>query len=326
MGTLHLPSYLSRRPLALDAREQPTVCVLCSHTCGIRVDVEGGKIKAVRADEHNPISGGYVCNKASSVGHSTHHDQRVTTPLRRGPDGELHPVSWDEAIREIAARLGEIRRRHGGRAVALVGVGGQANHMDAPYAIGFLQGLGSRRWFNAYAQEKTQNHLVDGWLFQASPGAFFHGDTERCGYLLVLGTNPKVSNRGRNANEALRAFGEKTGRRLVVVDPRETETARGAQRHLRIRPGSDCYLLLAMAAQIVQEGLQDRGFLETWARDAEVVVRLLGGLDVGPCWRGPAWRRPSCGRRRASLPGPRARRSCGIWASSTGASRRSTPT
>jgi anaerobic selenocysteine-containing dehydrogenase len=281
MGTLHLPPYLSCRPLALDARDQPTVCVLCSHTCGIRVDVEGGKIKAVRADESNPISGGYVCNKASSVARSTHHDQRVTTPLRRGPDGELHPVSWDDAIREIAARLGEIRRRHGGRSIALVGVGGQANHMDAPYAIGFLQGLGSRRWFNAYAQEKTQNHLVDGWLFQASPGAFFHGDTEACGYLLVLGTNPKVSNRGRNANEALRAFGEKTGRRLVVVDPRETETARGAQRHLRIRPGSDCYLLLAMAAQIVQEGLLDRAFLEAWARDTDVVVRLLRGLDVG---------------------------------------------
>lgn len=280
MATVQLPSYISRRPLALDAQGQPTVCVLCSHTCGIEVDVEGGKIKAVRGDEKNPISGGYVCNKASTVGRYAHHDQRVTEPLRRGPDGKLHPVSWDEAIGEIAARLGEIRRRHGGRSIALVGVGGQANHLDAPYAMGFLHGLGSRRWFNAYAQEKTQNHLVDGWLFQASPGAFFHADTEGCAYLLVLGTNPKISNRGRNANEMLRAFGEKTGRRLVVVDPRETETARGAQRHLRIRPGSDCYLLLAMAAQVVQEGLIDRVFVDAWTRDADVVVRLLEGLDV----------------------------------------------
>jgi anaerobic selenocysteine-containing dehydrogenase len=284
--------FVSTRPLPLDAKGLPTVCVLCSHTCGIKVDVEGGKIVDVRADDANPITTGYVCNKAFTIPRYVDHQQRVTTPLRRGADGELHPTTWDEAIAEIAARLRAIKAEHGARSVALVGIGGQANHMDAAFGMGFLQGLGSRRWFNAYAQEKTQNHLVDSWLFEASPGVIFHADAEHSQYLLVLGTNPRVSNRGHNANETLKAFSKGTaggagtgaapggGRRMVVVDPRETETARGASRHLRVRPGADCYLLLAMASVLAQEALVDSRFLDERVAGADVVLRLLQGMDV----------------------------------------------
>ena len=115
-----------------DGTDRATVCVLCSHNCGIRVDVRDGRIVAVRGDETNPITKGYVCNKAFSVAHYVEHGDRVRHPLRRTADGTFEQIDWGTAISEIAARLGEIRQRHSPRAIALVGVGGQANHMDAP--------------------------------------------------------------------------------------------------------------------------------------------------------------------------------------------------
>ena len=257
----------------------PTVCVLCSHNCGIRVDVKDGKITAVRGDETNPISKGYVCNKAFSVAHYVDHGDRVPYPMRRRPDGTFEEIDWDTAIGEIATKLDAIRRAHSPRAIALVGIGGQANHMDAPYALGFLRGLGSKRWFNAFAQEKTQHNLLDQWMFDASPTVFLHADTHHAKFLLVLGTNPKISNRGHNATDTFKMLAEDPSRTVVVVDPRETETTRTATRHLRARPGTDVYLLLAMAAIIVREGLADDAFLAERTIGLDVLRIELARVD-----------------------------------------------
>ena len=122
----------------------PTVCVLCSHNCGLRVDVVDGRIVEIRGDETNPITKGYVCNKAFEIDHYVEHGDRVRHPMRRRPDGTFEEVDWDTAIGEIAAKLVDIRQRHSPRSIALVGIGGQGNHMDAPYAMAFLRGTGSR--------------------------------------------------------------------------------------------------------------------------------------------------------------------------------------
>src|SRR4029450_11477157 len=96
---------------------------------GLRVDVRGGKIAEVHADERNPITEGYVCNKAFSIQTYVEHAQRTQHPLRRRPDGTFERISWDTAITEIAAKLCEIRDRHSPRAIALVGIGGRGDHM-----------------------------------------------------------------------------------------------------------------------------------------------------------------------------------------------------
>jgi anaerobic selenocysteine-containing dehydrogenase len=172
-----------------------------------------------------------------------------------------------------------------------VGIGGQGNHMDAPYAVGFLGGLGTRRLFNAFAQEKTQHCLIDQWMFDASPTAWFHPDQAHARYLLVLGTNPRISNRGHNATESFRSYAADPSRTTVVVDPRETETTRGADRHVRIRPGTDAYLLLAMATTIVSRDLVDRTFIAERTIDFEQLRDALAGVDVGEmasrCGLGP---------------------------------------
>jgi anaerobic selenocysteine-containing dehydrogenase len=271
---------ISSTPIALDADDLATVCVLCSHNCGIRVDVRDGRITDIRADESNPITQGYICNKAVTVDSYAHHEQRVTRPLRRTPHGGFEPVSWEVAIAEIAGKLGRLRDEHGPRSIALVGIGGQANHMDAPFASSFLHALGSRRWFNAYAQEKTQHHLVDQWMFDAPPMVFFHPDLEHVRYLVVMGTNPRISNRGHNPNETFKHLAKREDCTVVVVDPRETETTRGADRHLRVRPGSDAFLLLGMAAAVVQNELYDAEFLRDRTQGFDELRDLLARVDV----------------------------------------------
>ncbi|MBI3782493.1 MAG: molybdopterin-dependent oxidoreductase [Deltaproteobacteria bacterium] len=271
---------VSRAPLPLDAENLPTVCVLCSHNCGLRVDVKDGRITAIRGDESSPITAGYVCNKAFSIQHYVEHDQRVKHPLRRTADGRFERIGWDTAIAEISEKLTAIRAAHGARAIGLVGIGGQANHMDAPFGIGFLRGLGSKRWFNAFAQEKTQHSLVDQWLFNASPAVMLHADMEQANFMLVLGTNPRISNRGHNANETFQAFAKDPQRRLVVADPRDTETTRLAHVHLRVRPGTDAYLLLGMAATIVSGELADAKFLHEKTTDFEALRQVLAEVDI----------------------------------------------
>jgi anaerobic selenocysteine-containing dehydrogenase len=263
-----------------DGTNLATVCVLCSHNCGIRVDVKDGRIAAVRADETNPITRGYVCNKAFSIAHYVEHGDRVRHPMRRRPDGTFEQIDWATAIREVGGKLDAIRKQHSPRSIALVGIGGQGNHMDAPYGLGFLRGVGSKRWFNAFAQEKTQHNLLDQWMFDASPTTFLHADTDHARFLLVLGTNPKISNRGHNATDTFKMLADDPSRTVVVVDPRETETTRGATRHLRVKPGTDAYLLLAMAAVIVREGLDDRRFVDERTIGLDLLRAELTAVDV----------------------------------------------
>lgn len=277
--TVH-PS-ISKDPIPLDAVDLPTVCVLCSHNCGIRVDVADGRIVEVRPDESNPITAGYICNKAVTVPHYAHHGQRVEFPMKKRGDGSFERITWEQALDEIAAKLSRIRTEHSPRAIALCGVGGQANHLDAPYASSFLRAIGSRRWFNAYAQEKTQHHLIDQWMFDAAPSVFFHPDLEHVRYLIVMGTNPRISNRGHNPTETFKELGGREGCTVVAVDPRETETTRGAHRHLRVKPGGDVYLLLGMAATIVQNELYDAEFLRAKTDGFTEVRDALSRIDVG---------------------------------------------
>ncbi len=271
---------ISKHPIPRNATDLSTACVLCSHNCGIRVDVEEGVITKIVPDDRNPFTQGYVCNKAMTVSRYATHQQRVQEPLRRTPDGRFEPVSWEEAIEDIAARLTAIRLESGPRSIGVLGFGGQANHMDVPFGGAFVNALGTKRFFNSFAQEKHQHYLVDYWMFKASPKLFFHPDVENTNYLLVMGTNPRISNRGSRANVTLPALSKKEDCRVVVVDPRETETTRRADRHLRVKPAGDAFFLLAVAAHIVEQGLYDESFVGQRSVGFDEIRRALAAVDI----------------------------------------------
>lgn len=249
---------------------QSTACIMCGNSCGIQVKVEDDRIVKVRPDKKNPFSRGYVCNKAQAVGSYQHHNQRVLSPLRRAADGSFEEMDWDAATGEIGKKLRRIMDEHGGKAIALIGGGGQANHLDFPYAVSFLRGLGSRYHYNALGQEYTQKYWINGHMF-GSEGLDFHPDEHRCDVMLVIGTNPWISHGMQRARVVVKEISNDPNRKLIVVDPRRHETARKADVFLQIRPGTDIYLFLALINVIVQEGLCDEDYLANRTKDWDEV-------------------------------------------------------
>ncbi len=237
-----------------------TACIMCGNSCGIQVRVEDDRIVKVRPDKRNPFSRGYVCNKAQAAGSYQHHNQRVLSPLRRGADGSFEAIDWDTATSEIGKKLRKLIDEHGGRSVALIGGGGQANHLDFPYAVSFLGALGSRYHYNALAQEYTQKYWINGHMF-GSEGLDFHADEHRCDVFLVIGSNPWISHGRQRARLVLKDIRDDPNRKLIVVDPRRHETAQKADMYLQIRPGADVYFFLALINAIVKEGLCDEDYI-----------------------------------------------------------------
>lgn len=256
-----------------------TACILCSRNCGLRVDTEGGRIVGVRGDESHPVSKGYLCQKAARLAYYQENADRLEHPLRREPDGTFVRVGWDEALADIAARLIGIRTRHGGGAFAFYGGGGQGNHLGGAYSRQLLKAMKSRFVYSALAQEKTGDFWVNGRLF-GDQRCHVTEDVEHADFVLFIGTNPFQAHGIPNARATLRELKRDTERTVVVIDPRATETARSADMHLQVRPGTDAFLLAAMLAIIVREGLHDRAFLARRCAGFAEVEAALGAIPV----------------------------------------------
>ncbi len=256
-----------------------TACNLCSLNCGVEIQVEAGRFARIRGDREHPSSRGYLCQKASRLDFYQNHAGRLTHPLRRRPDGKFDRIDWDTAIREVAARLVEIRHRHGGHAIAYYGGGGQGNHLGGAYAVPFRAALGTPYIYNSLAQEKTGDFWVNGELFGRQTCHLTEG-IEESAYAIVIGANPWQSHGVPRARQVLREIAKDPKRTLVVVDPRRTRTAELADVHLQVRPGTDAFLMLAMLGVIAQEGLEDREFLATRASGHEELLERLRAVPV----------------------------------------------
>ncbi|MEM7052283.1 MAG: molybdopterin-dependent oxidoreductase [Acidobacteriota bacterium] len=255
---------------------QKTACIFCSLNCGLEVRTEGRAITEVRGDPDHPGSQGYVCEKARRITAYQSAADRITTPLRRRPDGSFEPVSWDTAIREVADRLASIRERHGGEKILFYGGGGQGNHLGGTYCESTLKALGVRYRSNALAQEKSGEFWVNGKML----GAGVHGDFEHAEVGLFLGKNPWHSHGFARARAVINAFKKDPNRTLIVVDPRRSETAARADIHLQLEPGTDAWCLAALVAILVQEDLVAHDWVAAHADGFDRVAPLFADIDV----------------------------------------------
>src|SRR5947207_114166 len=252
-----------------------TACNLCYINCGIEVWVNDGRLEKVRGDRSSPKSQGYLCNKATRIPYYAHHRDRLTTPLRRRADGGFDAIEWDVAIAEIADRLRDIVDRYGGKTIALYGGGGQGNHAGGAYANAMLRALGSRHVFNALSQEKTGDFWVNGHMF-GSQTCHTAEDVHHCDLLFVIGANPWIAHGFPNARDQLNDIRKDPNRKMIVIDPRRSETAERADLHLAVRPGADAFLLGAILARLIQRDAIDHDFIEQHTEGyAEVRDALL---------------------------------------------------
>ena len=254
-------------------------CSLCEACCGLAFEIADNRILSVRPDKDDVFSKGYVCPKGVAMA-AVHNDpDRLRRPMLRKPDGGFEPVSWQDAFDLAASRLAEIRRRHGDDAVALYwGNPSGHNHGAMLLLQPLTAALGTRNRYSAGSQDANPRLAVSYFLY-GSAFSIPVPDIDRTDYFLCLGANPLISNgsvmtapdlRGR-----IRAV-RKRGGRVVVVDPRRTETTAEADEHVSIRPGGDAALLLAMVNTLIAENRVDRVFLDRWTSGWERVAQLIG--------------------------------------------------
>ena len=261
---------------------KPTACILCECNCGLEVELGGEDDRhqvRLRGDKRHPASQGYACEKAHRLDHYQHARDRLTTPLRRRPDGSFEAIDWDTAIREVAARLAAVRDTHGGESIFYYGGGGQGNHLPGAYATATRRALGARYRSSALAQEKTGEF----WVSDRMLGTSTRADFEHCDVALFLGKNPWHSHSIPRARVTLKEIAQDPARTMIVIDPRRTETADLADIHLQVRPGGDAWLLAAMLAILVEEDRIDHGFVAAHAVGLEPVVAALRAVPIAAC-------------------------------------------
>lgn len=255
---------------------QPTACILCECNCGIVVQVEDGRLARIRGDKAHPGSQGYTCNKALRLDHYQNNRARLTSPMRRRPDGTFEQIDWDTAIVEIAEGFKHIRDAYGGDKIFYYGGGGQGNHLGGAYSGAFLKALGSRYRSNALAQEKTGEAWVDAHLY----GGHTRGEFEHAEVSVFVGKNPWMSQSFPRARVVLNEIAKDPARSMIVIDPVLTDTAKMSDFHLRVRPGTDAWCLAALAGVLVQENLCNEAFLAEHVRGADAVRAALREVVV----------------------------------------------
>ncbi len=253
-----------------------TACILCECNCGIEVQLDDRRLDRIRGDKAHPGSQGYTCNKAMRLDRYQNGPHRLTSPMRRTPDGSYEEVDWDSAIAEIAAGFKRIAGEHGGESIFYYGGGGQGNHLGGSYSGAFLRALGSRYRSSALAQEKTG----EGWVEHSLYGSHTRGEFEHAEVSVFVGKNPWMSQSFPRARVVLREISKDPERSMIVIDPVVTDTAKLADFHLRVRPGTDAWCLAAMVAVLVQEDLVDHEFLAAHATGVRAVLEHLGRVDV----------------------------------------------
>ena len=253
-----------------------TACILCESNCGIEVRLDGRRFARIRGNKDHVSSKGYTCEKALRLDHYQNHRARLTSPMRRRPDGSYEEVDWDTAIAEVAERLAAVRDTYGGTTIFRYGGGGQGNHLGGMYGGAVANALGVQYRSNAIAQEKTGEAFVEARLYRAHTRA----DFEHAEVAVFLGKNPWQSHGFPEARRILRAVANDPERTMIVIDPRRTRTAELADHHLAVRPGTDAFCVAAILAIIVRDDLVDRGFVADHVEEIEPVLAAVREVPV----------------------------------------------
>lgn len=238
-------------------------CNICEAMCGLDIRHQDGNILSIKGDADDPFSRGHICPKAVALQDFYNDEDRLKTPIRRTAEG-WQAISWNEAFKDIARRFRGIQEAHGKDAVGVyLGNPNAHNFGNAIMLPRFFKALGSNNRYSSASADQLPHHVASNYMLGA--GMLIPiPDIDHTDFMLIIGANPIVSNgslmTAPGVGKRLKAIQQRGGK-VVVVDPRRTETARKADQHLFIRPETDALMLLAMVHTLVDEGLVDLGHL-----------------------------------------------------------------
>lgn len=252
--------------------EKLSFCRLCMGHCGVVATIdEAGRLLRIRGDRDDPQTLGYACFKGMNAPEAHASPERILRPLKRRPDGRFEPIAREQALDEIATKLARILEEDGPEAVAGYKGGGAFFTSSSLMMLNaFLAAIGSPKAFSSVTIDQSSKAVAVGRIGIWPPGRtpFHRGDV-----FLIVGGNPLVSlsTNGfdtRNPQKRLREA-KARGLKLIVIDPRRSETARQADLHLQPLPGEDCAILACLIHVILERGWHDRDFCARYADDLE---------------------------------------------------------
>ncbi len=226
------------------------VCNICEAICGLELTLEDGRVTGVRGNPEDPLSRGHICPKGVSIGDLHEDPDRLRRPVRRNrATGEWTEIGWDEALDLVADGIADAINRHGRDAVGVYLGNPNAHSLGfSTHGIAMIKSLRTRNRFSASSVDQIPHQFVASLLF-GHQLMIPISDLDRTSFFLVFGANPMASNgslmTAPDFPQRVRDLKARGGR-MVVVDPRRTETARVADEHVFVRPGTDAVVLLAM--------------------------------------------------------------------------------
>ena len=257
-------------------------CHICEANCGVLVEIEGRKVLSIKGDPDNPLSRGHICPKATALEDLQNDPDRLRRPHKRVGE-DWHEISWEQAFAEIGEKARAILAKDPAASATYIGNPNAHSYGNALNAHHLTKALGTRNQFSASTVDQMP-HQVANLLLYGHASMFGIPDIDRTETLIIVGGNPMASNGSvwtvpdfRNRARALNARGGK----LVVIDPRRTETAKIADRHVFVKPASDVFLLVALLKAVMarrpHEPVQD------FVRGLEEVAALLARFDDAAC-------------------------------------------
>ncbi len=248
-------------------------CHLCEAMCGVAIEMKDGHIAYIKGDENDPLSRGHICPKAVALQDLHEDPDRLRKPIRKTATG-WQEMDWDEAFDLVADRLHQTRQEHGRNSIGVyLGNPNVHNQGSLVATMPFLRAIGSQNRFSATSNDQLPHMLASLEMF-GHQILFPIPDIDHTDLFICIGANPMASNgslmtvpdfRGR-----LKALKQRGGK-MIVVDPRRTETGRLADEFHFIRPGSDALLLMAMVHTLFEEHLVDTGPAERLVKDVDLL-------------------------------------------------------
>ena len=250
-------------------------CNLCEAMCGIEVEIDGKEVVSIRGDAQDVFSRGHVCPKATALKDLYDDPDRLKQPVRRMGD-RWEPISWDEAFDEVVDRIDRVQKEHGRDAVGVY-LGNPNAHNFGTLVFGppFLRTLRSKNRFSATSCDQLPLMMASYFMF-GHQLLFPVPDVDRTDFMMLIGANPLASNGSIMAAPGIKKRLEgisKRGGKVVVVDPRRCETARVADEHVFIQPGTDALFLLGLLHEVCAAGI-DLGRLADSVNNADRVVEI----------------------------------------------------
>lgn len=260
-------------------------CRICAASCGVNVEVRDNTIVEIKGDPDHPISKGYMCIKGRYSRELHNGEDRLDAPKKRNADGTFTDIDGRTALEEIAGKLKAIIAEHGPRAVGLYyGTGSCFNGLSYGMARTWLAGIGSPEHYSSFTVDQSAKWVCLGRMGLFATGKPFIEDLD---VMLIAGNNPVVSHLGyplapMPMADSLRWIKEarRRGAKLIVIDPRQTETARHADLFLQIRPGQDAVLFAAMIRLILERGWADTAFCERFVTSVDRLRAAVDDFDL----------------------------------------------